>query len=888
MNKKPLIFLSAVLSIVFMAAHWYFGYLFRFDNICFAARTGAGSFIVNDNGADITLLQMNDTCVDRADKSISYKKIFESSDGELGYNHPLDIVESGGKIYLLNMKKFFYGRSPEYEIFLLDFNLHRSEIIFSFSDEELGLKLKQFLADYENADPESDYAVCGETFGVDGGEISLCFAEQPAEYKGICAVYECKLAGGEIIGAEQITECRTDQSNSIMIVGKNALQLDNGYHLLIGGRNSVPLAEERYSELFRYDEGVVIGKSIDSGEVYRIDIAGEVQTVFTDIHELIENKALNFADISDLYMIGGSTVAVCSDGEKSYLFNVASGERLDRIYTEDTAGLILHSLISAAAAWSAVWLAGLLIYALRARGRVSVKFVALVIPVMLGCDLAAYAVIAQGMKVIEGNILQNSLKAVSTQYSSLALTDDIGDFGYEGEYWDKTFEFMTILVDSEYLKATYWTEDSGTSADVNFLGYIRGEELFALASDIIYGNYDVDIISLLPSKTAEKFTRAVESRSEIYCRIYDDDLERIVLISPTYFSGDGSVNGVFLYSVSAAEVNYSTKKISRRLMLYKLVLSAVIALLFTLSAVFPLRRLKKLQKKSADYLSGGYTPELRSQKPHGGCANEIDVISEKFDELMNSVYNDFNEIDNLRKANVAYFSDVILKIFNKKTINSIKFGESAAVEAYCIKALLPEKYSGFGEMNRLLAELGKVLKEHNAFAADIDSTELSVYSLEPEAINILFFLREYDSGILAAADKCYIDISIVNIGGGYRFNICREDPGREEILMNTLINTRAAAVVTESALDACSSDFSMICIGMADNRFIYEISDGMQKRFANSIRDYLKNGIERYFNGDHTAAREMFVMILKLQQDNPVARYYINLLDGEEREEALQ
>lgn len=155
---------------------------------------------------------------------------------------------------------------------------------------------------------------------------------------------------------------------------------------------------------------------------------------------------------------------------------------------------------------------------------------------------------------------------------------------------------MTILVNSEYLKVTYWTEDSGTSADVNFLGYIRGEELFALASDIIYGNYDIDIISLLPSKTAEKFTRAVESRSEIYCRIYDDDFECICLISPTYFSGDGSVNGVLLYSVSAAEVNYSTKKLSRRLILYKLVLSAVIVLLFTLSAVFPLRRLKKLQK----------------------------------------------------------------------------------------------------------------------------------------------------------------------------------------------------------------------------------------------------------------------------------------------------
>lgn len=321
-------------------------------------------------------------------------------------------------------------------------------------------------------------------------------------------------------------------------------------------------------------------------------------------------------------------------------------------------------------------------------------------------------------------------------------------------------------------------------------------------------------------------------------------------------------------------------------MIYMLILGFGIALLFTLSAIFPLRGLKKLQKKSADYLSGGYIVNYRAKTKHPGCFNEIDVISEKFDALLDSVNNDFSEIDNLRRANAAYFSDVILKIFNKKTINSIKFGESASVEAYCIKALLPERYSDFDTMNHLLIALGKSLKDHNAFAANIDNTGISVYSLEPQSVNVLFFLREYDSGIVAAADKCYIDINIVNIGGSYHFNIAREDSKREEILMNTLINTKSAAVVTENVLDKLDSDFSMICVGMADNRFIYEISDGIQRRFENSIRGYLKNGIEYYFNGDHTAAREMFVMILKRQQDNSVARYYINLLDGEDRKEA--
>lgn len=884
MNKKPLILLSVILSIVFVAAYLFFGYRFRLDNIS-AVQTDTGRFIINDDGTRIKLFRMNDTSVNQADSCITYNKIFESSDGELGYNRPLDIVENNGEIYLLNMKKFFSERLPEYEICLLDFNRSVSETVFSFSDEELDRKVKDFLVNEKNVDFDNDYLICGETFGIDNNEIILCFAERPAEYRGTGIVYECKLVGGEVIGAEPISEYRTDYSD-LIVVGSNVLQIDSEYHLMIDGQNSIPLAQERYSDIFKYEDGFVIGKSIDSRGFYIIDIENETRTAYPAIRGLIENKTLCFADISGLYTVGGSTVAVCSDGEKSFLFDVDSGKKLDSIYTESVAELIFHSLACVAAAWAVVWLTGFLIYTLRTRGRVSVKFAALVIPVMLGCDLAAYSVIGLGMSVIEENILKNSLNAVATQYSSLALTDDIGDFNYDGEYLDEVGRFLQILVDSEYLKFIYWAENSETSADVNYIGYNRGGDNFVLATDILEGNFDVDIISLLPSKTAEKISRAIESGSAEYCRIYDDDLERVFLISPTFFSEDGSVNGVFLYSVSAVEVNYDTKKLLWRLTVYKLILSAVIVLLFTLSAVFPLRGLKKLQKKSADYLSGAYTPGIKAQKKRGSCVNEIDIISEKFDELLNFVYNDFNEIDNLRKANAAYFSDVILRIFNKKTINSIKFGESAAVEAYCIKALLPKKYSEFDRMNCLLTALGKILKEYNAFAADIDNTELSIYSLEPGALNVLFFLREYDNGIIAAADKCYIDISIINIGGSRRFYIIREDGRREEILMNTLINTKSAVVVTESALDSRGGDLSKICVGMVDNQFIYEISDGVRKRFVNSIRDYLKNGIELYFNGDHIAAREMFVMILKLQQDNSVARYYINLLDGEEQKEA--
>ena len=887
MNKKLLLILSTVLSIAFVAVHFFFGCICRFDNICFSEKLDAGIFIADDDETTIDIFKMNDTIVNLADGRISYKKVFEGSDGELGYNHPLSIAENNGKIYLLNEKNFFSEYSTSYEICQLDFNRRRMNVILSFSDEELDQKVKDFLVDEKNADPESSYFICGETFGIDNDGIILYFAERSAESEGIGMVYKCKLVGGEFADAEAVSQYSASQysayGDSVSIVGKNVIQFDNKYHLLINGENPPFLGGERYSRCYVADENTLIVMSLDKDELYIIDIKNKTKTEYPGIRVLAESIGLNPYDLYDIYTIDGNrTVWVCEDGKKGFLFDAASGKKVRSIYTETAVELILHSLIAIIAAFAVVWSVGFLIRTLRTRGKVSIKFVAAIIPVMVVCDLAAYVVISIGMNVIGEQILQNSLKAVSTQYRSLALSDSIGDFSLEDEneeYQDDVKRFIVILVDSLYLKLVYWTEDSGVSADIDFLGYVRSEDKFVNALNIILENYDIDYRSVMLSKTVESITQAIESRSDKYCSVYERDMEQVLLVSPVYFSGDGSVNGVFLYSVSSAEVRYNTNKILSRLIIYMLILSAVIVLLFTLSAVFPLRGLKKLQKKSADYLSGGFTSGIKDKSVRG-YVNEIDVISVKFDELLDSVTEDFTEINNLRRANTAYFSDVILKIFNKKTINSIKFGESASVEAYCIKVLLPEGYSDFDKMNRLLSALGSSLEEYSAFAANIDSTGFSIYSLEPRSVNILFFLREYDSGITAAADKCYIDISIVNIGGSFHFKIRREDIKREKIITDTLINTESVAVVTENVLNKRrSDDLSAICVGMADNQFIYEISDGVQKRFVSSIRDRLKKGIELYFNGNYTAAREMFVMILKLQQNNSVARHYINLLD---------
>lgn len=877
MRKAPLIAISIVLGLALIAAHLLLVCRARLGSVCTVKQTSFGSVLAEDGGNKIRIFKMNRDKFNCADDHISYSKIFEDENAELGYNFPLGIEECNGKAYLLNVRRFFSEKEPVYEISQLDFGRKKTRLVFSFTESEISKKLNAFL---DSGDKR--YSLYNSTFSVNGNNtVSLYFAEELLENSVENIIYRCDINGGRVLNTERFAEFPDNDHNTVAILGDSAAQIDLNYRLTVNGK---PIADERYIIFDRpdgFDEGYIIAKSLEDGGFYKVSLEDGSAELFFKNGESIPDAG----DINEFYYNGskdrGQLVAVGYDGESGFLYDISSARRVDSIRTESAWEILLHSLLILIASTAAVWLVGGFIYLLSTAGRVSVKFALMIVPVMLLCDFIAYSLLSFGVRAIEEHIFKNSLETVSAQYNSLRLTDGIDGFGGDREAEENVF--LNILVNSEYLRSVCWTEDKAVSADVNYIGYVKGSGVFAYASDIINGNYDVDTVSMLPSKTAKMIRSAIESKSDIYGTVYDGELERVILFSPTFFAEDGSVNGVFLFSVSSAEVRYSTDKLLKRLMNYKLVLSLIISLLFTLSAVFPFRGLKTLQKKSADYLSGIYIPKLADVKKRGGCVNEIDVISDKFDELLNSVYNDFNELDNLRKANAAYFSDAILKIFNKKTVNSLKFGESASVNAYCVKAILPEgKYSDFDEMNKLLNALAKSLKENDAFAADVDNTSLCVYSAGSGALNVLFFLRGYDSGIRAAADRCYIDISIVNIGGSMRLHIVREDEQRGEILMNTLESTGASTAITQAAASG-RGEFSAICVGMVDNEFIYEVCDNSgtpesSERFANSIRDNLRIGIERYFNGDTAAAREMFVTILKTQQSNSVARYYINQL----------
>lgn len=881
MNKRPLVIISIILSVVFAAAHLFFFARFKLNIISLIGETDAGCVLLNDDDSELTFLRMSDTDMKRADGRVCVRKFFEDSDGGYGYNRPLNIVSDGGKIYLLNMREYFSDTPSEYEVCLLDFGRGKSEKIFTFSDEKLQNDVLECLL--EGGDIVGvEYYIEYLDFDVDDEGITLFFeVDESTGFESLgTAVYSGKIIGGKLSAVERFCDMSGLSMLSAWITENGIAEINRENNLMFNGKILSAISDTRFYDILSYNDKKLLCKGLDK-ELYLVDTEEKTASSLNSLSDSIKSAGLDIADLYGTYKIGDNTAAVFTDGEQSRLFSPESGV-YDAVYVESVPVTVIHSLIAAVIAWAAVWLIGLLIAALRTKGKICAKFAAAALPVMLGCVLPAYVFVDLGIAAVEADVLNKSLRAISQQLRALGLTDGIGDFDPNGEYAERIGEYGVTLSNVAYLNIVYRSEVVGSRTGVRFFGYIRDRGIFSDISDISAGKNDLDAPAFLPTKTAEKIRRAADSRSEIYCTFFEDGFEYFALVSPSYFGGDGSVNGVFVYTVSPAEATYNSAKLLRRLTVYMLILGGVIAVIFTLSAFVSLRGLKKLRRKSADYLAGEYSPSFEPKT--GGTSDEIDVISGKFDELLSSVSREFGELDDLRRANSAYFSDAILKIFGKKSISTVRPGESARAEAYCVTALLPEKYESFDDMNSLLRALGGRLREYGAFVPYIGGLSFTVYSLEAEAMNILFFLREYDGSIIAAADKCFIDISFITAGGSARCRVTREDAAREEILMNTLINTRSTCAVTESAANSRGGELPRICVGMVDGEFIYDISDG-GRRFDNSMRGELRRGIELYFGGDRTAAREKFVMILKRQQGDPVARYYIGLIDNAEQKE---
>ena len=854
MNKKLLNILGALLGAVCIVLYVTGRFIRGFDEISLAVSTSEGTVIVSSNISTISLyLKEND----RLKGEIQTEHIQELENKELRTNVPIGICEDGGKIYYISSYTDHENTVPVYEVSIADFSRGKLLPVFSAAQNEL----TELIESQRNG---ADVTADNIKVRIESGDVCFFVSVMDEMYNE--KLYKLKFSGGtETVEDDKFPDLIN--SEDFILLDDTIAQLGFRGDLIVDGE----LLDGAYKGLFPFSGGTLISCKVKENEYYIINADGEQQPC-PDIRRTMDFSGIKGKDISSIYSENGAPVIVVNG---SALVNTVSGVRTEFLYADSIPVLILKCIGIAAAGFAVVWIIGLAIFGIKVSGKSILRFAASSVVALFVFN---FFVCAAGMFMLlyqQAIHMVSSLEVISQQYEAMHIADDIEDFDLtdeNSENFKNSLKAIMILSNLEYFNQSntdvpFSAEYYGYSSKAG--GYISWfdagwEDSAALAEECI-PEIMLDDLALSLSDGKPHTDRVSTGKGVV-----------VYMISPVK-SPSGKISGFYLFSSVSPEAQYRSIKLIIMLMLYQLVLTAAVIIAAIISAAAYLRGLEKLRRKAADFVDRGYSRAFVRSKHKDGVSNEITVISNEFDELVADVNANNAEMMNFRVMNRAYFSDAILKLLGKKNISAVNFTEHACENMYSLIALLPRDYCEFETMNNLLAKLSVKLSEFNAFINETSGSVLQIYSQSAKSINILFFLKEYDSRIKTAFDKCYLNAGGLKMGERRSFDVSFEDAKREKILVGTMLNTCSGTAVTERALDKNEFDFTKIPIGMADNEFIYDI---IKEHFSNAVCEYLKKGVELYFDGSFTASREMFVRVLKLNANSPTARYYINQIDS--------
>lgn len=856
MNKKLLNILGALLGAVCIVLYITGGFIRRFNDISLAVSTSEGTVIVSSNISAISLyLKEND----RLKGEIATEHIQELKNDELRTYVPISVCEDSGKIYYISSYTDPENTVPVYEVSIADFSRGKLLPVFSAVQNEL---IELIEAQRDGADVTAGSI----KVRVENGEV--CFFVSALDEMYNEKLYKLKFSGGsETVADDKFPDLIN--SEDFILLGNTIAQLGYYGDLIVDGKRM----DGAYKGLFPYGDGTLISCNAKENEYYIINADGEQQSC-PDIRRTLDINGIKEKDILSFYSENGAPVIV-ADG--SALVNTVSGVRTEFLYADSIPVLIFKCIGLAAAGFAAVWIIGLAIFGIKVSGKSILRFagnsvVALFVFNLVVCALGMFMLLYQ-----QASHMVSSLEVISQQYGAMHITDGIEELNVtdeNSEDYANSVKALMILSSLEYFNqsntdfpfsADYYSYSSKAGGYISWLD-AGWEDSAALAEECI------------PELMLDELERSLSDGKQHTDSISTGNGVIVYMISPVK-SPSGRITGFYLFSSVSPEAQYRSIKLIIMLMMYQLALTAAVIIAAIISAAAYLRGLEKLRKKASDFVDRGYSPAFGKSKRKDGVSNEITIISNEFDELVADVNANNAEMMNFRVMNRAYFSDAILKLLGKKNISAVNFTEHACENMYSLIALLPRDYCEFEKMNDLLAKLSVKLSEFNAFINETSGSVLQIYSQNAKSINILFFLKEYDTRIKTAFDKSYLNAGGLKMGERRSFDVTFEDAEREKILVGTMLNTCSGTAVTERALDENEYEFTKIPIGMADNEFIYDI---IKEHFSNAVCGYLKRGVELYFDGSFTASREMFVRVLKLKADSSAARYYINQIDNNE------
>lgn len=851
MNRTLVNILGAVLAAAFAAIYIFTGYMQSFDPVVLVSAASSGTVIAEMDISYITLIKKNGS---RIDGKIKIDRIDDLENGELRINAPAAVCEDGGKIYFVKSSVTSGNSSPVYEVSIADFGKKKLLPVFSMQQEEI-----------ENAlGTDGDIEIYDVNFRVENGDV--CAYVYAYEGRGLTDTMFRLCRSGSGFQAERLFSGM--EGTAFLPVGGNVLWTNREGGLFM---NEERLSDGVYRDLYALGENTAVCFDNAKKSYSVINAKDRTETPCTDIDSAMNAYDLKRQNVSGIFSENGEIWLAVNRSDDYSLINTASGARFEHLYADSTAVLILKCLGLAAAGFAAAWVIALAVYGIKVSGSSVLRFAAVCVPVFCVFCVTLYfgefvfLLLEQTLRMVD------DLEAAAMQCEAMGLVDEIEDFGYNEKYADKTVYACMTFDNFRSIGGA----DSDMSVTADYYGYSEIAGNFVNWEDLCWGIYDNPPEDNFPEKLLDDLKLCLADGKRRTESSYGSNCITVYMISPVK-SPSGKITGFYLLSSVSVVAQYRGIELIMILLSYQIILCAAVITASIASAAAYLRGLRKLRAKAADFVDKGYFSEPETLKNKRRVSNEITIISDEFDELVADVNANNAEMMNFRVMNRAYFPDAVLKLLGRKNISAVTFTEKACENIYCLIAVLPGEYSGFKAMNGLLSALSGKLSEYNAFMTEVSGVALRIYSESPKSVNILFFLKEYDSRIKTAFDRCYLNVCGMRMGERRSFDVSFEDEERENIVVSTMLSTRAGSAVTERALLQNEYEFTKIPIGMADNEMIYEI---MREHVPDAVCSYLRRGVQLYFNGDYKPSREMFIRVLKLQPKNQTARYYISLID---------
>ena len=120
---------------------------------------------------------------------------------------------------------------------------------------------------------------------------------------------------------------------------------------------------------------------------------------------------------------------------------------------------------------------------------------------------------------------------------------------------------------------------------------------------------------------------------------------------------------------------------------------------------------------------------------------------------------------------------------------------------------------------------------------------------------------------------------MVGAGEQYRFSCSPLNGERIVRLKQYWEQLSARLVVTQRVLPDIDANVISNCIGMVEDEYVYELLIDAQYSKKKLIAGYLQEAVGYYFLQEYEQARFLFVRVLKMDEENAAARFYMKQME---------